>query len=138
MDFALWITPALSVLVLLLTLWFGLRRNRGAERSGDDLKAAFQSGSERLERELRDELSRSAQGTRLELGTALKLAGLIAVVMLTAQAAQNMMGASGVLAMAAVAGLLDVDAVTIAMARLGSHQITLETAGRAITRLPLQ
>ena len=71
MDFALWITPALLVLVLLLTLWFGLRRNSGAERSGDDLKAAFQSGSERLERELRDELSRSAQGTRLELGTAL-------------------------------------------------------------------
>ncbi len=71
MDFALWITPALLVLVLLLTLWFGLRRNGGAERSADDLKAAFQSGSERLERELRDELSRSAQGTRLEIGTAL-------------------------------------------------------------------
>ena len=71
MDFALWITPALLVLVLLLTLWFGLRRDRGAERSADDLKAAFQRGSERLERELRDEVGRSAQGTRLELGTAL-------------------------------------------------------------------
>ena len=71
MDFALWITLALSVLILLLTLWFGLRRSSGDQRSRDDLKAALQVGSDRLERELRDEVGRSAQGTRLELGTAL-------------------------------------------------------------------
>ncbi len=71
MDFALWITLALSVLILLLTLWFGLRRRSGDQHLRDDLKAAFQVGSDRLERELRDEVGRSAQGTRLELGTAL-------------------------------------------------------------------
>ena len=71
MDFALWITLALSVLILLLTLWFGLRRSSGDQHLRDDLKAAFQVGSDRLERELRDEVGRSAQGTRLELGTAL-------------------------------------------------------------------
>ena len=71
MDFALWITLALSVLILLLTLWFGLHRSSGDQRSRDDLKAALQVGSDRLERELRDEVGRSAQGTRLELGTAL-------------------------------------------------------------------
>ncbi len=71
MDFALWITLGLSVLILLLTLWFGLRRSDGDERSRDEVKAAFQSGSERLERELRDEVGRSAQGTRVEIGTAL-------------------------------------------------------------------
>ena len=71
MDFALWITLALSVLILLLTLWFGLHRSSVDQRSRDDLKAALQVGSDRLERELRDEVGRSAQGTRLELGTAL-------------------------------------------------------------------
>ena len=71
MDFALWITLALSVLILLLTLWFGLHRSSGDQRSRDDLQAALQVGSDRLERELRDEVGRSAQGTRLELGTAL-------------------------------------------------------------------
>ena len=71
MDFALWITLALSVLILLLTLWFGLRRSSADQRSRDDLKAALQVGSDRLERELRDEVGRSAQGTRLELGSAL-------------------------------------------------------------------
>ena len=56
MDFALWVTLALVVVNLLLILWFGRGRN---------------DGSERLERELRDEVGRSAQGTRVELGNAL-------------------------------------------------------------------
>jgi DNA recombination protein RmuC len=56
MDFAHWLTLALAVVNLLLILWFGLRRN---------------DGSERLERELRDEVGRSAQGTRVELSNAL-------------------------------------------------------------------
>ena len=58
MNFALWITLALGLVNLLFIVGFGLRRNDGAER---------------LERELRDEVGRSAQGTRLELGNALAL-----------------------------------------------------------------
>lgn len=55
-----WISLALLVLVLLLTLWLALRR--------PDSGAAH---IERLERELRDEVARSAQGTRQELGQTL-------------------------------------------------------------------
>jgi DNA recombination protein RmuC len=71
MDSTLWITLVLTLVNLLLILWFGLRRDPAAQHASDELKASFQSGSERLERELRDELGRSAQGTRLEIGTAL-------------------------------------------------------------------
>jgi len=55
-----WISLALLVLVLLLTLWLALRK--------PDSGAAH---IERLERELRDEVARSAQGTRQELGQTL-------------------------------------------------------------------
>ncbi len=68
-----WITLALSVVTLLLILWLALRRTDESAARADHqaLIDAFRSGSERLERELRDELGRSAQGTRVELGTAL-------------------------------------------------------------------
>jgi DNA recombination protein RmuC len=68
-----WITLALSVATLLLVLWLALRNSDNARARADQeaLIDAVRSGSERLERELRDELGRSAQGTRVELGTAL-------------------------------------------------------------------
>ena len=68
-----WITLALSVVTLLLILWLALRRTDESDARADHqaLIDAFRSGSERLERELRDELGRSAQGTRVELGNAL-------------------------------------------------------------------
>lgn len=68
-----WITLALSVITLLLVLWLALRKsdNTSARADHEALIDAVRSGSERLERELRDELGRSAQGTRVELGTAL-------------------------------------------------------------------
>ncbi len=68
-----WITLALSVVALLLILWLALRRTDEPDARTDHqaLIDAFRSGSERLERELRDELGRSAQGTRVELGNAL-------------------------------------------------------------------
>ncbi len=68
-----WITLALSVVTLLLVLWLALRKsdNTSARADHEALIDAVRSGSERLERELRDELGRSAQGTRVELGTAL-------------------------------------------------------------------
>ena len=68
-----WITLVLGVVTLLLLLWLALRRGDETAARADHqaLIDAFRSGSERLERELRDELGRSAQGTRVELGTAL-------------------------------------------------------------------
>ena len=73
MEYLPWIMLALGVVTLLLLLWLALRRTDEAAARAElqALIDAFRSGSERLERELRDELGRSAQGTRVELGTAL-------------------------------------------------------------------
>ncbi|MEP7350131.1 MAG: MgtC/SapB family protein [Sphingorhabdus sp.] len=68
----------------------------------------------------------------LEIGTALKLAAVIAVVMLASQLVQTWLGGAGVLAVAAASGIVDVDATTISMTRLGGHQIALGTAIQAI------
>ncbi|CAG1017734.1 hypothetical protein BURC_02418 [Burkholderiaceae bacterium] len=73
MDFALWLTLALVAVNLVLILWFGLRRRhvdeitRSAAQFGESVRVA----TERLERELRDEVGRSAQATRVELGNSL-------------------------------------------------------------------
>ncbi len=70
-----WIPPlallsiALLLLLIGLTFWAAMRRaDPGPQR---DLLIALKADSERLERELRDELARSAQGTRQELTQAL-------------------------------------------------------------------
>lgn len=73
-----------------------------------------------------------ATSNPLELATALKLSAFIAIVMLAAGAAKAYIGDSAVLAVAAVSGIADVDAVTISMARLGGHSIAAETALIAI------
>jgi len=69
----LWITLVLAGLSVLLLLWIALRRNSDGDAAARQqaLMDAFRAGSERVERELRDELGRSAQGTRLELGSVL-------------------------------------------------------------------
>ena len=69
MDFALWIALALGALNLLLILFLILRGRD--DKPAEALLESIRAGSERLERELRDELGRSAQGTRVELGGAL-------------------------------------------------------------------
>jgi DNA recombination protein RmuC len=58
-----WIVTALAVANLLLLLWLAFRR----PPVDGSLKAELRGSTERLERELRDELGRSAQGTRQEL-----------------------------------------------------------------------
>jgi len=68
----------------------------------------------------------------LELGTAIKLAAVIAIVMLAAEVVQNNVGAPGILGVAALSGVADVDAVTISMARLGAGRIALDVAVQAI------
>ncbi len=73
MENMVWVTLALAVVTLLLLVWLAWRRTDDAAGQARHLALtdAVRTGSERLERELRDELGRSAQGTRLELGTAL-------------------------------------------------------------------
>jgi len=66
MDVALWVTLALVVANLLLMSWVALRR-RDAGVAADQFDA-MRDASERLERELREEVARSAQHTRVELG----------------------------------------------------------------------
>lgn len=67
MQLSSWIVAALAVVNLVLLIWLVVRR----PPQDDSLKAEVRGGSERLERELRDELGRSAQGTRQELGSTL-------------------------------------------------------------------
>jgi uncharacterized membrane protein (DUF4010 family) len=68
----------------------------------------------------------------LAIGSALKFALLIATVMLAAQLLHWSLGDLGVLVVAGVSGLADVDAATISMARLGGNVVALETAAWAI------
>jgi uncharacterized membrane protein (DUF4010 family) len=67
-----------------------------------------------------------------ELGTALKLAGFIAVISLLAKIVSEKIGAAGVLIVAAVSGLADVDALTLSMSRLSPASVPLATAALAI------
>ena len=64
-----WILPGLLVVVLLLILWLVFRRADAGPLNAlrDDLLASMRSDVQRLERELRDEVARSAGGTRQEL-----------------------------------------------------------------------
>lgn len=67
-----------------------------------------------------------------ELGTALKLAALIAVIMVAANALAQQASTAGIYLLSAVSGLADVDALTLSMARFAGSQVTLEEAGYAI------
>jgi uncharacterized membrane protein (DUF4010 family) len=68
----------------------------------------------------------------LALSSALKLAAFIAAVMLTAKLLHWALGSLGVLIVAAVSGVADVDAATISMARMGGNAIALEIATQGI------
>lgn len=67
-----WFFLALLLLNLALLLWLALRPARTNDEAlaklGVDLAAVWQQRSEQLNRDLRDEVSRSAAGTRQELG----------------------------------------------------------------------
>ena len=64
-----WILLALLAALLLLTLWLVLRRTDPGplQRVRDELQASLRTDVESLERALRDEVARSATGTRTEL-----------------------------------------------------------------------
>jgi len=67
-----------------------------------------------------------------DLGTALQLAALIAVISLLAKAARAVMGDAGLTVLAALSGLADVDAITLSLARLSHQDITVATAALGI------
>jgi uncharacterized membrane protein (DUF4010 family) len=67
-----------------------------------------------------------------ELTTVLKLAGLIAVVMVLAKVLSASAGAGGLYLLAAVSGVADVDALTLSVSRLAGAQIATADGTTAI------
>jgi uncharacterized membrane protein (DUF4010 family) len=70
--------------------------------------------------------------TPFDLGTALKLAGLIAVISLVAKWLIATIGESALTILAALSGVADVDAITLSLARLARENITIVTATESI------
>ncbi|TXL69270.1 DUF4010 domain-containing protein [Vineibacter terrae] len=83
-------------------------------------------------RDGRGERPQLALHNPFELGTALKLAGFIAVVMVLSKLAVDRLGEQAVLVLAAVSGIADVDALNLSMARLAGNGIAIHTAALAI------
>ena len=67
-----------------------------------------------------------------DLLAALKLAALIAILMVLAKVLSTSFGASGILLLAAVSGIADVDALTLSMSRMAGGQIAIPAAVAAI------
>jgi len=67
-----------------------------------------------------------------DLGMALKLAGLIAVINLLTKWIGDSMGGSGLTALAAISGIADVDAITLSLARQSQGSIAIVTAALGI------
>ncbi|WP_210485043.1 MgtC/SapB family protein [Microvirga antarctica] len=70
--------------------------------------------------------------TPFDLGTALKLASLIAVISLLAKWVVANVGETALTVLAALSGIADVDAITLSMARLSRDGITVTTAVEGI------
>jgi uncharacterized membrane protein (DUF4010 family) len=68
----------------------------------------------------------------LAIGTAIKLTALLGAVMLAAELVRRMFGGIGILVVAALSGIVDVDALTISIARMAGGDVDLKTAARAI------
>ncbi|MBA4109299.1 MAG: DNA recombination protein RmuC [Leptothrix sp. (in: Bacteria)] len=73
MNWINWILLALAVLNTLVLLWLATRHGDDAplKRAADELKQELRNQTDQLDRNLRDEVSRSAVGTRQELGSTL-------------------------------------------------------------------
>ena len=79
-----------------------------------------------------DERPRLVIENPLALGTALRLAGFIVVVLLAGELLRRLLGNGGVLLVAGAAGTADVDAVTISLSRLSGVEVDLKTASLGI------
>lgn len=67
-----------------------------------------------------------------ELLSAVKLSALIAAIMIAAKVLHDYAGTAGLLALAALSGLADVDALTLSVSRLPVSDITIDEAANAI------
>lgn len=67
-----------------------------------------------------------------ELGSALKFGLLLAVIMIMASGAQQIFGTSGLYVLALAAGLADVDAITLSVAKMSIHGLDSDIARNAI------
>jgi uncharacterized membrane protein (DUF4010 family) len=70
-------------------------------------------------------------GNPVELGHAVMMAAVFAAVLLAARAAQARLGTAGLWAVAAVGGLVDVDSVSVAAARMRQQGVSVEAASGA-------
>jgi len=68
-----------------------------------------------------------------ELGPAIQFGLLFAVILFVSKAAQVYLGDTGVYLSSVLAGLTDVDAITLSMARLAGADVSYSVAARAVT-----
>ncbi len=81
----------------------------------------------------RPEESRSlALGNPLDLVSVLQFGALLAGVMILSRIATHFAGSAGALALAAISGVMDVDAIALTMARLGVAEIGASAAAAAV------
>jgi uncharacterized membrane protein (DUF4010 family) len=71
-------------------------------------------------------------GNPLDLVAVLKFGALLATVMVLSRLATHFAGSAGAYALAAVSGIVDVDAIGLAMARLGPTEIGAKAATEAV------
>jgi len=93
---------------------------------------AWRSGREKL-RDGGEELKAS---NPLELRMALQFGLLLAVIMVLARAAREWMGAPGLYGLAAVSGLVDVDAITLSVASMAERGETTTAIAAAVILIP--
>jgi uncharacterized membrane protein (DUF4010 family) len=71
-------------------------------------------------------------GNPFELGAALKFGAFLALVVLAIRAAEAWIGAEGIVAVAAISGLADVDAISLSMARVAGESQPVALGALAI------
>lgn len=67
-----------------------------------------------------------------ELSSALRFGVLLAVIMFSAKAMRVTYGDTGLYALSAISGVIDVDAITLSVAKMTNQTLPLEVGGRAI------
>jgi uncharacterized membrane protein (DUF4010 family) len=68
----------------------------------------------------------------LELLPAISFGGLLAIIMLFAEALRHWLGDTGVMALAGISGLADVDAITLSLSRMSQGDLITTVAATGI------
>lgn len=67
-----------------------------------------------------------------ELGSAIRFGLLLAAIMLAAMAIRHWFGETGLYALSAISGVIDVDAITLSITKMTTHDLPLEVGAKAI------